>query len=308
MKDVNERPALRALAIGEIFDRAVTMYVRNFAVFTLIVLTLLVPIGILQYIYTQHAGDSLEQLLRQIQHPGSGPPYDSSQLAMLVAIALLVLFLAPFANNAVAVGVASIYAGRKPTYRDGFARVLTRWGALVGTSVLSMLVLIGTYLVIVIVCAIALVLGVALARGSLTAAVVFSIVGIVLFFAALVFFIVVVLSCVFALYATTIEGLRPGDAIGEGFRRIFNRREFRKAVLLSLAYLALEFGALIVSGVIGILILDMVHNTALQVAIGTVINAMLTAFLTVLVAVYYYDVRTRAEGLDLEVALEHLTA
>ena len=35
---------------------------------------------------------------------------------------------------------------------------------------------------------------------------------------------------------------------------------------------------------------------------------MLTAFLTVLMAVYYYDVRTRTEGLDLEVELERLTA
>ena len=40
----------------------------------------------------------------------------------------------------------------------------------------------------------------------------------------------------------------------------------------------------------------------------TVINAMVTAFITILLAVYYYDVRTRTEGLDLEVALERLTA
>ena len=69
MEDVHERPALRALTIGEIFDRAVTLYVRNFVVFTLIVLTLLVPIGVLQYFYSDKAANSFAQLMRQIQHP-----------------------------------------------------------------------------------------------------------------------------------------------------------------------------------------------------------------------------------------------
>jgi hypothetical protein len=309
MDDVHaERPALRSLAIGEIFDRAVTMYVRNFVVFTLTVLTLLVPVGVLQYLYSDRAGDALAQLLRQIQHPGSVAPYDSSQIAALVGIALLLIFLGPFTNNAVAVGVAAIYAGRKPSYSEGFGRVFARWTPLVGTSLLSMLVLLGTYLALVIGLAIVLVLGVALAAGSVAVGVILAIAGVVLTLAVLVFFIVLVMVLAFALYATTIEESRPADAISEAFRRIFNRREFPKALLIALAYLALQLGMLILSGVIGILILTYAHSTAAQIAVGTVISAMVTAFLTVLMAVYYYDVRTRTEGLDLEVALERLTA
>ena len=33
-----------------------------------------------------------------------------------------------------------------------------------------------------------------------------------------------------------------------------------------------------------------------------------TAFVTILLAVYYYDIRTRVEGLDLETDLQRLTA
>jgi hypothetical protein len=304
----DERPALRALSIGEIFDRAVTMYVRNFAVFTLIVLTLLVPIGVLQYFYTDKAGDTLAEAIRAIEHPTSGPQYDFSQLMALFGIGLLVLFLAPFVNNAVAVGVAAIYAGRKPAYGDGFARVFARWAPLVGTSVLSMLVLIGSYVLLAFVLAIIAVFAVALTRGIPVLEITFAICGILLLIVIIVFFIMLVLACAFALYATTIEASRPADAIGEAFRRIFNRREFSKALLISLAYLALEIGTLILSGVVGVFILDMLHSNALQIAVATVINAMLTAFLTVLGAVYYYDVRTRTEGLDLEVALDRLTA
>lgn len=309
MEDVHaERPALRSLSIGEIFDRAVTMYVRNFVVFTLTVLTLLVPVGIVQYLYSDRAGDTLARVLRQIQHPGSVVPYDGSQLTALVGIALLLIFLAPFTNNAVAVGVAAIYAGRKPTYREDFARVFARWVPLVGTSLLSLLVLIGTYLALVIGLAIVLVLGVALSRGSIVVGVILAIAAIVLTIAIVVFFVVLVMVLAFALYATTIEASRPADAIGEAFRRIFNRHEFPKALLIALAYLALQLGALLLSGVIGVLILSYAHSEAAQIAVSTVISAMLTAFITVLMAVYYYDVRTRTEGLDLEVALERLTA
>jgi hypothetical protein len=309
MEDVHEeRPALRALTIGEIFDRAVTMYVRNFAVFTLIVLTLLVPIGVLQYVYTDKAGDSFARLMRQITHPGVAAPFDASQLTALLGIALVVLLLAPFTNNAVAVGVAAIYAGRKPSYRDGFARVLARWGPLLGTSVLSMLILIGTYIGIVIGFTILAIVGVALTRAVLALEIVFGIFGVVLFLAAIVLFVLIAICCVFALYATTIESRMPGEAISGAFNRIFNRREFPKAVLIALAYLALEIGVVILSAVIGVFLLDVAHSTALQLAASTIVNAVLTAFLSVLIAVYYYDVRTRTEGLDLEVALERLTA
>lgn len=304
----DERPALRALSIGEIFDRAVTMYVRNFAVFTLIILTLLVPFGVLQYFYTDRAGDSLVQLIREMQHPGVTPHYSGSQLAALFGIGILALFLTPFVNNAVAVGVAAIYAGRKPTYRDGFARVFARWGPLVATSVLSMLVLVGSYVLVVFVLGIATVVAILLARGSVVLGVTFVICGILLLIAVILFFILLVLACAFALYATTIETSAPADAIGEAFRRIFNRREFPKALLISLAYLALELGALLLAGIVGLFILQLTHSNALQVAVSTVFNAVLTSFLTVLGAVYYFDVRTRTEGLDLEVALERLTA
>ncbi|HEX8805325.1 MAG TPA: hypothetical protein VF741_00195 [Candidatus Aquilonibacter sp.] len=304
----DERPALRALSIGEIFDRAVTMYVRNFAVFTLIVLTLLVPFGILEFFYTDNAGDSLAVLIRAMEHPGSGPQYNGSQLGALFGIGILALFLAPFVNNAVAVGIAAIYAGRKPSYRDGFARVFARWGPLVATSVLSMLVLIGSYVLLAFVLGIVMVVAILLARGSVVLGVTFVICGVLLLIAVILFFIMLVLACAFALYATTIEDSRPADAIGEAFRRIFNRREFPKALLISLAYLALELGALTLAGVLGVFILDLTHSNALQVAVGTVFNAILTSFLTVLGAVYYYDVRTRTEGLDLEVALQRITA
>ncbi|HUA09126.1 MAG TPA: hypothetical protein VMA98_07595 [Candidatus Acidoferrales bacterium] len=308
MNETYERPSLRALGVGEIFDRAVTMYVRNFVVFTLIVLTLLVPIGIGQYVYANAGPLNLTQMMQQIEHPGTAAPYDSAQFAAIVVIGLVALLLAPFTNNAVAVGVAGIYAGRRPSYRDGFARVLRRWAPLLGSTILCGLILIGAYVALVVVAMIAAVIAALMVQGMPILSIPLIVIGALFVLALLLLFMLLVVCCAFALYATTIEERSPGDAIGQAFRRIFNRREFRKALLIALAYLAIEIGAIVLSATVGLLILNYLHNTALQLAASTIVNAMLTAFITVLLAVYYYDVRTRSEGLDLEVALERLTA
>lgn len=306
--DTSERPALRALTIGEIFDRAVTFYVRNFVVFTLTVLTLLAPVALAQYLYAEHSTADLSRILRQLEHPASATPYFPPGFGALILVGLLALLLAPFCNNAVALGVATIYSGHKPTYADGFIRVLRRWAPLLGTIVLSALILFGIYISLVIVLTIVLL-------GSLAAsgvAPVFSVptlvfIGVVALVGAL-FFATVFIVCVFALYATTIEMNRPSDAIGEAFRRIFNRREYPKTLLIALCYVVLQIGAALISLSLGLLILSVLHSEILQLIVGTLINAMLTAFGTVLLAVYYYDVRTRAEGLDLEDDLQRLTA
>ncbi|HTV91942.1 MAG TPA: hypothetical protein VMG98_04420 [Verrucomicrobiae bacterium] len=310
MDELQGRPALRALSIGEIFDRAVTMYVRHFAVFTLIVLTLLVPIGILDYFVTDRSTSQLSQLLAQISHPGAHNSvlYSPSQLSAISAVALLTLLLAPFTNNAVAVGVAAIYAGRAPTYAGGYERVLRRWAPLLGTTILCGLILLATYVAVVFGAFIVAFTVTLLAVAARFFIVLFAIVGLVAVLAILLLFVLLVMCCAFALYASTIEEARPADAIGEAFRRLFNRREIGKATLISLAYLAIQIGAFVIGASLAALLLSFAHSSVLELAVETVINAAVTAFVTILLATYYYDVRTRSEGLDLEVDLERLTA
>ena len=150
MDELQGRPSLRALSIGEIFDRAVTIYVRHFVVFTLIVLTLLVPLGILEYLFTDSSTNSLTQLIQQVEHPTAHlATYSPAQYGALFLLAAVALIFSPFTNNAVATGVATIYAGRTPTYRDGYARVLRRWAPLVGTMFLCLLIFCGAYLAVV---------------------------------------------------------------------------------------------------------------------------------------------------------------
>lgn len=310
MDELQGRPALRALTIGEIFDRAVTMYVRHFVVFTLIVLTLLVPLGILDYFMTNQSTSQLSQLLAQIQHPTAHPTpiYSPGQLTAIFSIVFVALILAPFTNNAVAVGVAAIYAGRTPAYADGYGRVLRRWAPLLGTTVLCGLILLGTYFAIVIGAVIVVFIAALMAAALQFLGVLFAIAGVVIVLAIVLLFMLLLMCCAFALYATTIEQAGPADAIGEAFRRILNRREIGKATLISLAYLAIQIGALVIASTVAALLLAFAHSPIAELVVNTVINSAVTAFVTILLAVYYYDVRTRSEGLDLEVDLERLTA
>ncbi|HKU82092.1 MAG TPA: hypothetical protein VJP76_07970, partial [Candidatus Tumulicola sp.] len=65
---------LRPLGFGEIFDRAVTLYVRNFPSFFAIVLVLIVPLGVVQYFIDSSQSTQIDAMLNAIRHPNAKPP------------------------------------------------------------------------------------------------------------------------------------------------------------------------------------------------------------------------------------------
>jgi hypothetical protein len=111
----------------------------------------------------------------------------------------------------------------------------------------------------------------------------------------------------FSLYGSTIERQGVVAAIGAAYGRIFNKHELKKATLVALAFGGLNLGVSLLSGSVSFFLYLVVKNTALTVTVETLVSAMFYSFTTILLAVYYYDVRTRAEGLDLEVDLSRLT-
>src|SRR5580704_12143566 len=85
---------LRPLGFGEIFDRAVTLYIKNFVPFAAIVLVLIVPLGIFQYVLDASAQPSFDAILQALQHPGRAPTQQvpsflTSPLSIAVFIATL---------------------------------------------------------------------------------------------------------------------------------------------------------------------------------------------------------------------------
>lgn len=310
MDSSTEAPQLRSLRIGEIFDRATTMYVRNFSVFTLIVLTLLAPTAIVRYLLLGEQAGDFTQLFQEMsdpRHARAMAPASASLLLTTLTLSIVVLLLAPFVNNAVAAGVAMLYDGERPNYALAFRRVFARGWQLLGTLLLCALIVIGIYVAIVILLVVASAITFSMFQvgGARAAAIAF------IALAALVLLSAIALAAVasvFALYATTLEGQYAMQAVRGAFGRLFNRRELPKALLLTLAYIALEVIALIVTGSVSLLIGSLTRSQPLEQAFATGADAILNAYITILLAVYYFDVRTRAEGLDLEVEIARLSS
>lgn len=298
---------LRPLTLGEVFDRAVTLYVRNFVPFTLIVLAVIVPMAVLQYFAGLHASSTLTQLLAQMQKPGSVPTPAQTGADGLWGLANIVvsIVLGAFAAVAIAAAAGRIYRGERIEWGACYARAFARTPAillmvLVEIVALALVLLAGGM-------AIGITFGVAivLLRVSTILAVVAFVVASIVVLLWLVFLVLCYLAFSFSYNAVGIEGVSMWQAIGSGFSRIFNRSELFRASLVALAFMAIYFGLMIVSVSVAALFESMklhVVNVAVSAAIGLVTMS----FLGILLAVYYFDVRVRREGLDLQMQMETL--
>jgi hypothetical protein len=97
------------------------------------------------------------------------------------------------------------------------------------------------------------------------------------------------------------------ESLSLGLARIFNRTEFWRALLFAVAAGATVFGGSMMFGILAIAA-AFAHLPGLQAIIEALARAVITPFAVVLLAVYYFDVRIRREGFDLEASLERLSA
>jgi hypothetical protein len=300
---------LRPLGFGEIFDRAVTLYVRNFVPFSLIVLIVMIPNAIYQFLM---APQQLEQISTMLKGP-LGAQHAADPLAMYkdgsFGWALLMIFvfflILPFGLNAVALGVARLYTGAAVDIGACYARAFKRFWPVIGTLVMELLILGGTYFGLVIVMMIAGAIAVAMGMLGKFFLVVGIIVAAAIGLAMIALLIVMAIAMSFAMFAVVIEDRPVFDAIGDGFRRVFARSEVGRALLFALATGLIGLVNIIVAyAFVALAIwLDKPWLVSLE---QVVVSTAFYAFNTVLFAVYYYDVRIRREGLDMETQLESL--
>lgn len=312
---------LRPLGIGEIIDRALTLYVQNFVLFSATVaVVIFVPLALGQYLLFIDQASEIREMIAVISHPSATPPpipLTGGSLAsfvlgfvLLMAVGILVLF----ANNAVAVSIGMLYSGRKPELSSSLRSAFSRWPSLIGLFFLAVLVIVVLYVAFVLV-AFGAIFGIAaIAAGTsafrplaaLWVAFMFALVPLVLV-AAIAFFILLALVFAFAGYGVVIEHQGAVDALMAAFRRIFNRKEMPKAVVIGLVAILIGFGIGSVSGV-GSLLLGFLPGARVLVALWAAVFSVLSyAVQTSFYAVYYYDVRIRREGFDIETAIDRLS-
>lgn len=307
MNAAGEPVLLRPLSLGEIFDRAITLYVRNFLVFTAIMLVVTVPLAIMQYFIGLHSSGDFAQLIQQIQHPRStaGPTPSDLQTGWTMVMLIVGLVLDAFAVVAIAAGIGRLYRREPVDWQTCYAHALRH----TGTIVVSLLAEIGTFAGLVFAGAFAMVivLTVSLLLARVTPAL--GVAGIVITVAIMLAWFLGILLCylvyTFAFNAIGVEGAGSGRAIGSAFSRIFNRSELLRAVLICLALSVVYLGFSILSVSIAAL-LESMRLHLIEVIVSSLLSIVVTGALAVLMAVYYFDVRIRREGLDMQVQIDDL--
>lgn len=304
---------LRPLGFGEIFDRAITLYVRNFRPFFAIVLVLIVPLAVVQYMLDSSQSTQIDAIVRVLEHPGAKLPAtpaffgSPSEIVTLVLIAVVFYTLWPFALDAVAVGVARLYRSRPVAFGACYQAVLRRWPAILGTLALQAAIFVVWYVAFLAIVFLSILVAAVFARAWLPLGIAGFAIGFAIDLAALLVLAPLFVALTFAMNAVVIENRGPVAAIASGFARVFTRQEFWRAMLFSVAAGAILFGSsMVIAALVWIALL--MHAIAVEVILGSLLRAAFAPFSIVLIAVYYFDVRIRREGFDLEAELEHITS
>jgi hypothetical protein len=305
---------LRPLGFGEIFDRAITLYIRNFVPFAVIVSVVVLPLAVLQYMIDLSSIPQFDQAMKILTHPNAPPgaPVMPSfltdpKVAILFLLTMVVAYtLYPFSLNAVAVGVARLYRSRPVEFVPCYRVSLRRWPQVFGVLAMEFAVFIAWYVAFVMVVVLAILLVASIARVQVALGVITGIVASVVILAGLLVLAPLFVALTFAMNSAVIEERPVFASIGLGFARIFNREEFWRSLLFALASLAILGGAGAIAGVFSYAAL-IYHQVFIEVVVSSLFRAAIAPFSIVLLAVYYFDVRIRREGFDLEAGLERLT-
>jgi hypothetical protein len=303
---------LRPLGFGEILDRSITLYLRNFLPFIGIVLVMLVPLAVMQYAVDSVQAGQISLIFHQLTHPGSRlpaaaalPHFGGPTLAAIAIGFLLTIICEPFVYVAVAEGVARLYRGERVEFRGCIGPVLRVWPKLLGFVALVFAMALGLYVAFVLVFVVLVFGAVLLGHAAALVIGVIAVVGVLVMFAIFFAVIWIVIALTFALYALVLENATVFGAIGLGLRRIFSRAEIWRALGFSIVSSLIALTASLLLSMIA-LVAEYYGLVWLDVALKSVSSAVVLPFPMILLAVYYFDVRVRREGLDLEQRLSQL--
>ncbi len=116
-----ERPRVKVMDVGEMFDHAIWHFVDNMGLYFRIMLYSVLPLGLLWGLAEDGLGLYFWLTAGEILPPGTAPTGDLLAVAIILVVlffTLLYVFAMPFHAAAVIFATSSLYLGRRPTARD----------------------------------------------------------------------------------------------------------------------------------------------------------------------------------------------
>src|SRR5580700_9425839 len=249
---ISEQPAvnLRPMSIGEILDRAFTVYFKNALVLTAALIVVLIPMLVLNYLGQKDLlGLDLRMMTDAMKNPAAPPPppdfnqlmndYTSS-LPYLGLTILLATFALPFTNSAIIAGISRSYLGQPVRFVDCYRDAFARWQHVLILAVLWIVTLvigvIVVYIALIIIVLIFALAGAALVpKAPAVAGVLFAVILIPTFLWLIIASLQVYLAWALSFAAITLERVDPLKAFGSGFSRVFGRGTYWRSAGVSAA-------------------------------------------------------------------------
>ncbi|HEY1867174.1 MAG TPA: hypothetical protein VGG70_02690, partial [Candidatus Cybelea sp.] len=202
---------LRALDLGQIFERAVALYRRNFRALLAIAAASIVPVSLVQYLVLVREQPQIEATLEVLAHPErlqtqhTATLFNSPlMLAVVLASALFGYYMLAFAVGAFAAAVARLYSGAAIRFAEAYEAVLRRWPAVIAIVGLAILALVAAYTFAIVLLAIPILSAAAVATKSFSVIVAFAVTAMVFAIAFALLCILAVAAC--ALCTAVVEG------------------------------------------------------------------------------------------------------
>lgn len=308
---------LRPLSLGELLDRAFSLFRRHFWLFVGLMaipsaFTLLIAIG-------------MELLQRAPGTAVFSPDGDPSMVAAAI-IGATVAFIAVFVGYSIAymvtlgattVAVSDLYVGRPATIGGSYSRMRGMTGRLMLLMLFIALRLFGMFVILLLAVLIPVMLFAVLAATggrSPAAAAAGAVIGMVGTFGAMIATAVFSLRYSVAVPALVLENGTAGDSIRRSVELTRGSR-WRAGVLVLFALVITYAAMAIFQGpfIVGAMAAGPESTTAfwLQLAgavTGTIGGAVTGSLMIIALALLYYDIRIRKEGLDMQLMLSSLDA
>jgi hypothetical protein len=302
---------LRPLGVGEVLDRAVNLCVKHFIPLTLIFLVYAIPYAVVQYFATKDTTSLVQALVSSIQSGKNGDPAELSRAlsagsapnAWIGVLLVLTFFVYPVPAAALIVAAASFYLGRPASFQDAYRAALPRWGHLLGLNIMygfavGFLYLALGFATLVLVFGIAFLYSLSHVAGIVIGIITGTIAALFIF----ALLLVLVLSWQVSYYGCVLEKQNLAVAFVQGMKRVFLGIGLQRALLVGLAYVAIALGISFVSVVGETVLVGILRSGIAGTIYTTIVRIATAAFTTAFIAIFYFDLRVREEGLDLQMA------
>jgi len=307
----SEIPAiLRPLSFGELLDRAVTLFVRNFWLLCGLGAIVYLPLTLVQSFMGDFWLQYLQLMNRILTSGGKAPnvPANTAMIARMNAISLLEIIVwvvaAPLAAAALAHAASRLVTGESTSFRESLQLALQRWGnvLLFGVlwAVLLGVVFVAGYLALVLFGLFAFLVVRSIALGIIF--------GGIFLLAWLVILVIAVIAGGVGFATLIVEPVNALRAFAAGLERAINRAVVWRSLVVGLLYFAVAFGFSAVAYAAGFGLLFLLHSgIPLMILIG-VTSVVQFGFSLLIIVLYYYDLRIRREGTDLATLASHVAA